>query len=110
MGRIGRGRRCSVHAGKRAARRKQLGKQPSGGGELRPDKCSYTVHRMKPSKNGDWEYIKEKLATAAKKTYEDQEELDDLWEDMDEDELDDMDTVDAPFTFPLIGGDAAVIK
>ena len=30
------------------------------GGELRPDKCLYTVHRMQPTKHGDWEYIKEK--------------------------------------------------
>ena len=29
---------------------------------------------------------------------------------MDEDELDDLDTVDAPFTVPLIDGDAAAIK
>ena len=48
------------------------------GGELRPDKCSYTVHRMKPTNNGDWEYVKEKSATATKAADEDQEELDDL--------------------------------
>ena len=29
---------------------------------------------------------------------------------MDEDELDELDTADAPFTVPLIGGDAATIK
>ena len=79
-------------------------------GELRLDKCSYTVHRMKPTKNGDWEYIKEKLATATKKADEDQEELDDLWEDMDEDKLDELDAKNAPFTVPLVGGDVATIK
>ena len=29
---------------------------------------------------------------------------------MDEDELDDLDVADAPFTVPLLGGDAATIK
>jgi len=27
------------------------------GGELRPDKCSYTVHHMRPKKDGEWEYV-----------------------------------------------------
>ena len=62
------------------------------------------------SNNGTWEYIKEKLATATKKADEDQEELEDLWKDMDEDELDYLDAADAPFTVPLIGGNAAAIK
>ena len=57
------------------------------GGELRPDKCLYTVHRMQPTKSGDWEYIKDKLVKSPEKADEDQEELDNLWEDMDEDEL-----------------------
>ena len=65
---------------------------------------------MKPTNNGNWEYIKEELAEATKKVDEDQEELDNLWEDMDEDELDDLDTANAPFTVPLIGGNAAAIK
>ena len=30
------------------------------GGELRPEKCSYTVHSMRPTKNGEWEYVQEK--------------------------------------------------
>ena len=80
------------------------------GGELRPDKCSYTVHRMQPTKSGEWEYIKDKLVKRTEKSDEDQEELDDLWEDMDDNELDDLDVADAPFTVPLIGGDAATIK
>ena len=48
------------------------------GGELRLDKCSYTVHTMKSTGNVDWEYAKEKPATATKDASEDQEELDDL--------------------------------
>ena len=28
-------------------------------GELRPDKCSYKVHRMKPTDDGEWEYVHE---------------------------------------------------
>ena len=80
------------------------------GGELRPAKCLYTVHRMKPTENGDWEYIKEKLVKVLEKAEEDQEELDELWKDMDEDELNKLDAVDAPFTVPLIDGDVAAIK
>ena len=53
---------------------------------------------------------KKKVATATKKTDEDQEELDDPQEDMDEHKLDELDTVDAPFTVLLIGGNAAAIK
>ena len=47
---------------------------------------------------------------ATKATGEDQEELDDVWEDMNKDELDNLDTGDTPFTVPLIGGNAAAIK
>ena len=25
------------------------------GGELRPKKCSYTIHEMRPTKTGEWE-------------------------------------------------------
>ena len=49
------------------------------GGELGLDKCSYTVHRMKPADNRKWEYVQEKVATAAKTTVNnDKDELDDL--------------------------------
>ena len=65
---------------------------------------------MQPTKSGDWEYIKNKLVKALEKADEDQEELDDLWKDMNEDELDELDVTDAPFTVPLIGGDAATIN
>ena len=68
------------------------------------------MHRTKPIKNGDWEYVKEKSVTATKDGDEDQEELDNIWEDMDKDELDDLDPVEAPLTVPLIDGNAAAIK
>ena len=29
------------------------------GGELRPDKCSYTVHEMRATGDGDWKYVQE---------------------------------------------------
>ena len=28
------------------------------GGELRPEKCSYTIHEMRQTKTGEWEYAK----------------------------------------------------
>ena len=49
---------------------------------------------MKQTNYGDCEYVKEKSATATKDAVEDQEELDNLWEDMSEEELDDLDPVD----------------
>ena len=49
------------------------------------NRCSYTVHRMKPTKNSNWVYVKEKSVTATKDADEDQEELDNLWEDTNED-------------------------
>ena len=62
------------------------------GGELRPDKCSHTVHEMKPTKNDGWEYVKaipEKLATKeTTDTDELQPAVDDLWKDINADELD----------------------
>ena len=48
--------------------------------------------------------------TATKDAGEDQEELDDLWEDMNNDELDNLDPGDTSFTVPLVGGNAAAIK
>ena len=65
---------------------------------------------MQPTKSGEWEYIKDKLVKPTEKLDEGQDELDDLWEDMDEDELDDLDVADTPFTVPLIDGDAATIQ
>ena len=43
-------------------------------------------------------------------TNDNKEELDNLWEDMDESELDDMDPVITPFIVPPINGDAATIE
>ena len=65
---------------------------------------------MEPTKNGDWEYVKEMSATVTKDAGEDQEELDDLWEDMNKDKLDNLDPDDTSFTIPLIGGNTAAIK
>ena len=31
------------------------------GGELRPEECSYTIHEMRQTKNGKWEYVKTTL-------------------------------------------------
>ena len=52
------------------------------GGELRPEKCSYTIHEMRPTKTGEWEYAKTtpvKQEPVGATT----DDLDDLWEDMD---------------------------
>ena len=43
-------------------------------------------------------------------TNDNKEELDNLWEDMDESELDDMDPVITPCMVPPINGDAATIE
>ena len=66
---------------------------------------------MKPTDNGEWEYVQEKKTKTAKITSNNNKtELNDLWEDMDEVELDDMDPVVTPFTVPLINSDAATDK
>ena len=65
---------------------------------------------MQPTKSGEWEYIKDKLVKHTEELDEDQHELDNLWEDMDDNELDTLDVADTPFTVPLIGGDATTIK
>ena len=59
------------------------------------------------NKRSNWEYVKEKSATATKATGEDQEEIDDSWEDMNKDTLDNLDPGNTSFTVPLISGDAA---
>ena len=79
-------------------------------GVLRLDKCSYTVHRVNPTKDGEWEYVQEKLAKVIKVASVKEEELDNLWEDIDENELDDMDPIDTLFPVPLTNRDAAAIK
>ena len=75
------------------------------------DKCSCTVHRMKPTDNGEWDYVQQKTTKAAKTPANDiNEEPDDLWEDTVEGELGDMDPVVTSFTVPLINGETATIK
>ena len=54
--------------------------------ELRTVECSYTLQMVKSTKDGDWEYVEEKLATATKAAGAEQEELNDLWEGINEDE------------------------
>ena len=80
------------------------------GGELKPVKCSYTVHLMRPTKNGEWEYVKGEPEERMSDTSTPTEDLDKLWEDMDEDELDDLDPPGTGLTVPQAGGDAATIK
>jgi hypothetical protein len=41
---------------------------------------------VKSTKDRDWEYVEEKLATATKAAGAEQEELNDLWEGINEDE------------------------
>ena len=48
------------------------------GGELRPDKCSYTVHEMKPTKDGGWKYVKATPNKPASKEETDTDKLDDI--------------------------------
>ena len=38
------------------------------GGELRPEKSSYTVYRIKSIDDREWEYVQEKVTRAAKTT------------------------------------------
>jgi len=47
--------------------------------KLRPNKCAYTVHMMKPKGNGEPEYVQEKNTKVAKNPSNDNgKELDDL--------------------------------
>ena len=80
------------------------------GGELRPDKCSYTVHEMKPTKDGRWECVKEAPNKPASKEARHIGKLDGLWEDMDVNELDKLEPPGPEVTMPLTNGDATAIK
>ena len=80
------------------------------GGDLRPDNCSYAVHTMKPTKDGDCEYVKEKSATTTKAAGAEQEELEDFWEDMNKDKLDSLDPGNTPLTVSLIDTEVVSIK
>ena len=48
------------------------------GGELQPDKCSCTVHEMKPTKDDGWGYVKETPNKPASKEETDTDKLDDI--------------------------------
>ena len=48
------------------------------GGELRPEKCSYTIHSMRLTKSGKWEYVQEKSPRPRKGDAPEESELDDL--------------------------------
>ena len=79
--------------------------------KLRPNKCYYTVNMMKPKDNGEPEYVQEKNTKVAKNpTNENGKELDDLWEDIDEGALDDLDPVVTSFMVPCVNRDAAMMK
>ena len=80
------------------------------GGELRPDKCSYTVHELKPTKDGGWEYVKEAPNKLASKEVTYINKLDDLREGMNANELDELEPSGPELTIPLANGDATAIK
>ena len=48
------------------------------GDELRPNKCSNTVHKMRPTKDGEWKHVKEKTVTLSGNKTATAHELDDL--------------------------------
>ena len=79
------------------------------GGELRPDKCSYTVHEMRLTGDGEWRYVQEvvnKTPPAEFKAGNDG--VDELWEI--NAEVEDQEMSVAKITVPLIGSDAVAIK
>lgn len=80
------------------------------GGELRPDKCSYTVHKMRPTKDGERKYVQEKTVAPPSDETVTIAELEDLWEDMDDDELDDLEPPAPGLMISLVNGEAAAIK
>ena len=63
------------------------------------------VHKMKPTKNGKWEYVKEEPAVRMSEDTTTMDELDDLWEDLDTDELDDLEPPGPGLMIPLANGD-----
>ena len=79
------------------------------GGELRPDKCSYTVDEMRPTGDGEWRYVQEVVnKTPPAVVQADQEGVDELWEI--NAEAENQETSTAKIIVPLIDGDAAAIK
>ena len=80
------------------------------GGEMRPDKYSYMVHKIKPIKDGEWEYAKEESVAQTSDDTTSTEELDNLWDDLNDDELDDLKSPGPGLTIPLANGDTAAMK
>ena len=80
------------------------------GGELRPDKCSYTIHKMKPTKNGEWECAKATPDKPAAKGANNVDKLNDLWKDMDADKLEELEPPRPQLKIPLANGNTAVIR
>ena len=79
------------------------------GGELRPDKCSYTVHEMRPTGDGDWKYVQEVVHDASPTEVQaGHSGVDELWEV--DAGIEDQEAAARKITVPLIGGDAAAIK
>ena len=79
------------------------------GGELRPDKCSYTVHEMRPTGDGDWKYVQEVVHDASPTEVQaGHSGVDELWEV--DTGIEDQEAAARKITVPLIGGDAAAIK
>ena len=51
------------------------------GGELGPDKCMYTLHEMRPTGDGEWEYVQERVLKEAWTTAPaNGADVDGLWE------------------------------
>ena len=79
------------------------------GDEMRPEKCSYNIHEMRSMKNGKWEYVKTTLDKQGLKGAT-ADEPNDLWGDMDAEELDELKPPRPRLIIPLASGDAAAIK
>ena len=65
---------------------------------------------MRQTKDGELEYIQEKLVTSLSDKSGTDNRLDNLWEDMDEDEFDKIEPEGTGLTVPLVSGDVAAIK
>ena len=79
------------------------------GGELRPDKCMYTLHEMRPTGDGEWEYVQERTTNETQASASENDAVaDGLWEA--NATPDDQEQTEATITVPLINGDAAAIK
>ena len=64
---------------------------------------------MRQTKTDEWEYAKT-MPVKQKPVGTTTDKLDDLWEDMDAEELEELEPPKSQLTVPLASGDAAVIK